>query len=135
MIIAFSEHRQTALRRTSLALAFGMALFAATPAATAPAHHVAAHKAAPKNDVTAWLAKCQTSESECDISVSEARDSFHVTQAMFHDPDYCVSASDDASHALAPKVMAWLKDHPTHMSDPVYTGINAALSAMYPCKS
>jgi hypothetical protein len=103
-------------------------------ATAAPAHHPAAHKAAPANDVTAWLAKCQASQPECAIAVSEARESFHVTQALFHDPNYCVPAGDDDSHLLAPKVMAWLKDHPSHSSDPVYTGINAALAAMYVCQ-
>jgi hypothetical protein len=110
------------------------AMCVAQPLIAAPRHHPAAHKAAPTNDVTAWLAKCQASDSECAIGVSEARDSFHVTQALFHDPDYCVPASDDDSSVLAPKVIAWFKDHPNHGSDPVYTGINAALGAMYPCK-
>jgi hypothetical protein len=113
-----------------------LALIAATGAASAAPRHVpAAHrKPPPANDVTAWLAKCQASESECAIGVSEARASFHVTQALFHDPDYCVPAADDDSHVLAPKVTAWFKDHPDHGSDPVYTGINVALAAMYPCK-
>ena len=105
-----------------------------TALSAAPRHHSAVHKAPPTNDVTAWLAKCQASENECVIGVSEARASFHVTQALFHDPDYCVPVSDDDSHVLAPKVTAWLKDHPDHASDPVYMGINAALAAMYPCK-
>jgi hypothetical protein len=107
------------------------ALLAAAP------HHTArkaiAHKAEAADTITAYLAKCQTSESECAIGVSEARAAYPVTQAMFHDPDYCVSAADDDSHALAPKVTAWLKDHPDHNPDPIYTGINAALLAMYPC--
>ena len=135
MIKSFPE-LQGGLPTVRVALAGALALtFAMSCAGAAtPAHHAAAHKAAPANDVTAWLAKCQASESECAIGISEARVSFHVTQALFHDPDYCVPASDDDSHVLAPKVMAWFKGHPSHGSDPVYTGINAALSAMYPCK-
>lgn len=112
------------------------ALIVATPAASAPAprHHPAPHKANPPNDVAVWLAKCQASETECVIGVSEARFSFKVTQIITHDPDYCVPAADDDSHVLAPKVAAWLKDHPDHNADPEYAGINAALGAMYPCK-
>ncbi len=71
---------------------------------------------------------------ECAIGVSEARASFGVTQALFHDPDYCVTAIDADSHVLAPKVTAWLKEHPDHNADPEYGGINAALAALYPCK-
>lgn len=117
-----------------LACAAAIVLAIPVGSAAAPRHRPAPHKAAPTNDVAAWLVKCQTSESECAIGVSEARESFHVTQAMFHDPDYCVPAADDDSHVLAPKVTAWLKDHPDHHADPVYTGINVALTAMYPCK-
>jgi hypothetical protein len=134
---AFRQRRQRGLPPMRLALV-ALTLTVAIPWArstAAPTHRPAAHNAAPANDVTAWVAKCQASESECAIGVSEARASFHVTQALFHDPDYCVSASDDDSHVLAPKVMAWLKDHPNHGSDPVYTGINVALAAMYPCKA
>jgi hypothetical protein len=117
------------------ALACATALIVAIPVASvgAPRHHPAAHKAAPPNDVAAWLAKCQTSETECAIGVAEARFDHPVSQAMFHDPDYCVSANDDDLHVLAPKVVAWFKEHPGHGSDPEYSGINAALAAMYPC--
>lgn len=120
--------------RATLACALTLAAVLSPGGIAAAAHHPAAHKAAPTNDVTAWLAKCKASDSECAIGVSEAQASFHVTQALFHDPGYCVPPNDDDSHALAPKVIAWFKDHPSHGSDPVYTGINAALAAMYPCK-
>jgi len=121
------------LMRTALAGAAALLVAISGPGAAAPPHHPAAHKAAPANDVNAWLAKCETSASECAIGVSEARASYSTTQAMFHDPNYCVPASDDDSNVLAPKVVAWLKDHPGHKADPVYGGINAALLAMYPC--
>ena len=134
--LAFRRWNQRGVPPRHVALACALALNVATPLAGAPSssHHPAAHKSAPTNDVTAWLAKCQASESECAIAISEARASFHVTQALFHDPDYCVPVSDDDSHVLAPKLMAWFKDHPNHGPDPVYTGINAALGTMYPCK-
>jgi hypothetical protein len=139
MIKSFITSRQRhqrgpALMRFALVAATVTVAMSWASAMAAPDHHPAAHKAAPANDVAAWLAKCQASESECAIGISEARASFHVTQALFHDPDYCVPAGDDDSNVLAPKVMAWLKDHPNHRSDPVYTGINAALAAMYTCQ-
>lgn len=118
------------------ALACAAALVVAISGASAATrHHHPRHMATPTpDDVKAYLAKCQASETECVIGVSEARASFHVTQILSHEPDYCVPAADDDSHVLANKVTAWLKDHPDHGSDPVYTGINAALEAMYPCK-
>ncbi|MFL6720611.1 MAG: hypothetical protein ACJ8FT_02250 [Sphingomonas sp.] len=133
-LLAFRQRHQRGPLPMRLALVVLVLTVPWEMATAAPTHHPAAHKAAPANDVTAWIAKCQASESECAIGVSEARASFHVTQALFHDPDYCVAATDDDSHVLAPKVIAWFKDHPNHGSDPVYTGINASLAAMYPCK-
>src|SRR5206468_7154553 len=95
MIKSFIASRQRhqggpALMRFALVAATVTVATSWASAMAAPAHHPAAHKAAPANDVAAWLAKCQASESECAIGISEARASFHVTQALSHDPDYCV---------------------------------------------
>jgi hypothetical protein len=122
-------------RPVRILLAGAAALIVAMPAASSatPRHHSAARKTAPPNDVTTWLATCRASEIDCVIGVSEARASFQATQAILHDPDYCVPAADDDSHLLAPKVTAWLKDHPDHGRDPEYSGINAALASLYPC--
>jgi len=103
------------------------------PGLAATRHHHAAPKTNGPDTVAAYLAKCQSSEAECETGVAEARASFKVTQAILHDPDYCVPSTDDDLGVLTPKVTAWLQKHPEHDSGPIYGGINAALGAMYPC--
>lgn len=115
--------------RRSIACA---ALIGVTATGAWAAGHRVSHSAK-ADDVAGYLSLCKTDADGCATRVVEAQAAFRITQSFFHDPGYCIPASDDHGNILAPKVVVWLTSHPAHTKDPIYTGINAALTDLYPC--
>lgn len=106
-----------------LALASAAFLATAPASLSAAAHHPA--KAAAADKVSAWLKQCDTNELVCENRLLK------VTFAK----TACIPADDMDSYVLTPKVRAWFAAHPAHGSDRIDSGINTALTELYPCKT
>lgn len=90
-----------------------------------PAPKAAARKAGAPDKVSAWLKQCDANELACENRLLK------VTFAK----TACIPADDTDSYVLTPKVRAWFAAHPAHNKDRIESGINAALTDLYPCHS
>ncbi len=83
----------------------------------------AAHKAGAPDKISSWLKQCGSDELQCENRLLK------VTFAK----TACIPADDTDSYVLTPKVRVWFAAHPAHNKDRIDSGINAALTDLYPC--
>lgn len=99
---------------------------APTSVSATAGHHrakAAAGKAAAQDKISAWLKQCNNEELQCENRLLKVQ--FAKTA--------CIPPDDTDSYILTPKVRAWFAAHPVHGSDGIDSGINTALTDLYPC--
>lgn len=82
--------------------------------------------------IGAFLSYCKTNGQGCIDKVAEIEFAALVTQPIDHKA--CLTKGSDDAKALTSKVVQWLTAHPETNSETTDTGIEIALSKLYPCK-
>jgi cell division protein FtsN len=85
----------------------------------------------PKQQVSAFLARCRADLESCTNKISDI--SLEMVSNVA-DPSWCPTAETDDPKAVTPKTVDWLSAHPKLATKPTDEGIKTALRGLYPCK-
>jgi cell division protein FtsN len=85
----------------------------------------------PKQQVSAFLARCRADLEGCTNKISDI--SLEMVSNVA-DQSWCPTAETDDPKTVTPKTVDWLTAHPELATKPTDEGIKTALRGLYPCK-